>query len=83
MLFQLDDRTTGDGFAIELDAATDRLFVRSRIDDRGERVMVLVDARRVARELADALVLAISAVPTATAPKKRAAKLPQHAGVTR
>ena len=82
-LFVLDDKQTGDRFEIELDEAGDRLLIHSAIDRQGERVMVLVDARRVARELADALVLAMAGVPAATAPKPRSPKVPRIVALDR
>ena len=83
MVFEIDDSLTGDGLTVELDRKGNRLLISSRIDDAGERTMVVLDARRVGRELADALVLALAGIPTAPAPKARSTKTLRRAELKR
>lgn len=70
-IFQLRDKLTGDAFAIEHDRKGDRLLITSAIDNEGSRCMVLVSARRVGMQLADALREALGDAP---APRPRTAK---------
>lgn len=73
-LCNIDDPATGDALVIEHDAATDRLFVRSRINDAGERCMVVLQGRATGLQLAHALLDLFADPP---APRARALKTPR------
>ena len=79
-IFALNDPLTRDSFAIDFDRKGDRLLVRSAIDNAGERVMVIIDARNAGLKLAGALLDALE--PLRQLPN-RAAKLPRRAELKR